>query len=49
VITDLAVIDVTSDGLVLREMAPGHGVDEVRAATGPELLVPDQPAVMQLG
>ncbi len=38
VITDLAVIDVTESGLVLRELAPGVTVREVRAATEPPLI-----------
>ncbi|MBA2553478.1 MAG: CoA transferase subunit B [Geodermatophilaceae bacterium] len=39
IITDLAVIDVTHDGLRLRELAAGVTLDDVRAATGVELLV----------
>ncbi|MEU6524017.1 CoA transferase subunit B [Streptomyces sp. NPDC046924] len=40
VITDLAVVDVTPEGFSLAELAPGVGVDEVRAATGADLRVP---------
>ncbi|KAA0016784.1 3-oxoacid CoA-transferase subunit B [Antrihabitans cavernicola] len=34
IITDLAVVDVTETGLILRECAPGVSEESVRAATG---------------
>ena len=39
VVTDLAYIDVDDDGFLLREVAPGVTVDEVKAATGAPLRV----------
>ena len=35
--TELCVIDVTKEGLLLRELAPGHTLEEVRAKTEAEL------------
>jgi 3-oxoacid CoA-transferase subunit B len=46
IITDLCVLDVTADGLVLRELAPGVTVDEVRDKTGAPITVdPELPVV----
>jgi 3-oxoacid CoA-transferase subunit B len=39
IVTDMAVIDVTPEGLVLREVAPGITPGEVQAATGAKLTV----------
>ncbi len=44
--TDLAVIDIEPEGLVLRELAPGVTVEEVQAGTGAPLLIPAPPKSM---
>ncbi len=40
IITDIAVIEVTPEGLVLREVAPGWTAEEVQALTEARLIVP---------
>src|SRR5262252_4642646 len=44
IVTELAVIDVSERGLVLREIASGTTVDHVRGATGADLIVEQPPA-----
>jgi len=39
IITDLAVIEVTEEGLVLKEIAPGWSAEEVQELTQPKLIV----------
>ena len=39
VVTEMAVIEPTAEGLVLRERAPGVSTDEIIAATGAKLLI----------
>ena len=41
IITDAAVIDVTNEGLVLKEVAPGWYPEDVQAITEPHLIVAD--------
>ncbi len=47
IVTDLAVIDVTPEGLLLREFAPGCTVAEVVAETGASLAVADDVREME--
>ncbi len=48
VVTDLAVIEPTPEGLVLRERAPGVPVADILAATGARLFVPESVPEMYL-
>ena len=43
IVTDMAVIDVTDRGLVLKEVAEDTTVEAVRAATGAPLIVDGEP------
>src|SRR5579863_253441 len=48
VITELACLDVTPDGLVLREVAPGVSARQVQERTEPTLKVPPDLAEMKV-
>jgi 3-oxoacid CoA-transferase B subunit len=48
IVTDLAVIDVMPEGLVLRERAPGWPPEEVQAHTEAKLIVRHRIPEMQL-
>ena len=41
IVTELCVIDVTPEGLILRELAPGHTIDEVKLKTEAHLIIAD--------
>ena len=48
IITEIATIDITADGLVLREVAPGVSAKDVQERTEPTLLVPSDLATMKV-
>ena len=48
VVTDLGVFDITPEGFMLLERAPGVTVEEIRAKTEGRLVVPDKVAEMVL-
>ncbi len=48
IVTELAVIDITSEGFLLVERAPGISVDEIREKTAGKLIVPKNVIEMQL-
>jgi acetate CoA/acetoacetate CoA-transferase beta subunit len=48
-VTEMAVIEPTDEGLVLREVAPGVTKDQVVAATEARLIIPDHVPEMPIG
>ena len=48
IVTNLAVLEVTENGFLLLERAPGVSVDEIKKATEGQLTVPDQVKEMEV-
>lgn len=48
IVTNLAVLEVTENGFLLLERAPGISVDEIKKATEGQLIVPDQVKEMEV-
>jgi acyl CoA:acetate/3-ketoacid CoA transferase beta subunit len=48
VATNFGLFEVTPQGLALREIAPGVTVEEVKAATGCNLIVPREVPVVRM-
>lgn len=46
IVTELGFMEVTQEGIVLRELAPGVTVDEIQSKTEAELIIPDRIGVM---
>ena len=47
IITERCYFEVTYDGLVLRELAPGYTVEDIRACTDADFIVPEHIGVME--
>jgi 3-oxoacid CoA-transferase subunit B len=48
IVTELAVLNVTEEGFILKERAPGVTVEEIISKTKGRLTVPDNVPEMQL-
>lgn len=46
IVTELGMMEVTKDGIVLRELVPGVTVEEIQSKTESQLIIPDSIGVM---
>ena len=47
IVTERCYFEVTPDGVVIRELAPGYTVVDIRACTEADFIVPDEIGVME--
>lgn len=47
IVTERCYLEVTPGGLVLKEIAPGYTVEDIKACTEADLIIPDDIAVMK--
>lgn len=48
IITEMAVLEVTKDGLILKELGPEASIEDVKAATDADLIIPADIKIMSL-
>ena len=48
VVTDVSVIEISSKGMILKELAPGWSVQDVQEITGPRLIIADDLSEIEL-
>lgn len=48
IVSDLAVIDITSEGFMLKERAPGVSIEEIKEKTAGKLIIPGDVPEMEL-
>jgi 3-oxoacid CoA-transferase subunit B len=48
VVTDLAVLDITPDGFLLKETAPGVSIEEIKSKTSGRLIIDDNVKEMKI-
>jgi 3-oxoacid CoA-transferase B subunit len=47
IVTELGVMEVTEQGIVLRELAPGVTVEDIQSKTEAQLIIPENVGIMQ--